>query len=367
MIQKSYQALQQLSSSINLNKTISNKRRPAELQSNHTHFNKTKRVGKYLQVSQGPVSNLAPAHAQAPVVVRDQSGTMHPVPAKPFANRDANTRIFVGLKQDEVKTTSNEEILSRLLGPWDSVSKKFSKMDAMMSLMESGIKLGGGPVVGPNWKTRIHEIAADLTHKFGGKPAESTVHVVCLCLFQVQNHLRSIIHEDPGIDAIAGDSRLEKAACHEKFFLRLIEFCHQGNQEIHKQMAAARARRTKSYVYPTGSTAEFPHTKDNIRKSPKLANITTRTVPATVSTTAACSAVNHIGPEAARLLIKLSESIIEKNQMEIIIMKRKEKEYKFDLRMKKIGFLEKKVSAMDKSDPLYSCYQDKIRELIKGL
>ena len=277
-----------------------------------------------------------------------------------------------------------------------------------MSLMESGIKLGGGPVAGSNWKTRIHEIAADLTHKFGGKPAESTVHVVCLCLFQVQHHLRAIIREDPGSNAFAGNSRLRKAACHENFFLRLIEFCRHGNKEIQKRVAAARARRPNSYVYPTGSGgilnnppkkspltkppatkppltkaplagsgANFLRTKDISSKRPKFSNMatravpetasTTRAVPETASTTAAGSAVKQIGPEAARLLIKLSESIVEKNKMEVIMMKHKEKEYQFEISMKKIGVLENKMSTMDKSDPLYSSYQDKIRELIKEL
>ena len=154
MIQVTHQTSQQLSSSIDLTQTNSKKRRLTESSSNHTHWNKIKRVGNYAQISQHPGTNSArkhatthaPApliqashqtsqqlsssigvyaqipqrpvttsastHAPAQVIIRDQSGTM-PVPANPFANRDANKRIFLGLKQGAA--TSHHTIVSVLV------------------------------------------------------------------------------------------------------------------------------------------------------------------------------------------------------------------------------------------------------------
>lgn len=237
-------------------------------------------------------------------------------------------------------------------------------MGDIMTLMESGVKLGGGPVIGNNWKNRIHEIAMDLTHKFGGKPSESSVHVVCLCLFQVQNYVRAIMQQDPGF---GGGIRLEQAACHEKFLLKLSEFCHAGNKMImQKQIAEARARRPsmgKPYMPSAGPGAKFVHAND-INSNPTTHSKSSDSAMPTIEST---TADKHIGSEAARLLVLLSESIIQKNQNEISLMQRKEKEHEFDMSVKKIDVLEKKLSELKESDPLFAAYQDKLRELIKDL
>ena len=73
-----------------------------------------------------------------------------------------------GVKQDQVNKTSRSDLLDKLSGKWDPVTKARDKMKHLMNLMEASMGLGGGPVREINFTSRCRQVFRELMSSLGG-------------------------------------------------------------------------------------------------------------------------------------------------------------------------------------------------------
>ena len=92
--------------------------------------------------------------------------------------------------------TSCEDLFDKLLGRWDPNSLKFEKYDDIMSLMEASIGLGGGPVRGVNFTSRVKDISTELITVLGGKPSFPIVTTTCLTIYRIKTYVEKMIRFD---------------------------------------------------------------------------------------------------------------------------------------------------------------------------
>merc|ERR1719331_259576 len=103
--------------------------------------------------------NIAVHPTQVPTVTDDMENAVFTVGTEHMKGRMASKRIYPGLKTEDIPVTQSAELLAKLLGSWDPMTKTYAKMSDIMALMQTAIDLGGGPVHGINWTSRVREIS----------------------------------------------------------------------------------------------------------------------------------------------------------------------------------------------------------------
>ena len=310
------------------------------------------------------------------------------------------------LVAEDIPVTPSAELLAKLLGSWDPITKTYAKMSDMMTLMQTAINLGGGPVHGINWTSRVREISKNLAPHLGGKPSVEAVFVACECLYDVQQYIRTIMQEDPGLGGLG----LDQAARHEEFLLRLNNFCDaaNNNNSHHSKKEMSNAGRHKHMpqlreatgpiggmppptlppttlpphtlppttlpphtlppptlpppsfeTHPTKRDRPFQVNSVSSKRVKSLSNLPTSNP---LRNNSICS-----NASTSKLLELLSESMLQRNRVEIATLKCKQKELEFNIRVKKINMLEEKLKATEKCSPLWKTYEEKLKQLINEL
>lgn len=294
------------------------------------------------------------------------------------SQRLAGRKISVRVKSAKVKDIEPKELLTRILGRWDPVAKRYTKFELMMDFMEAGIALGY-PIRGVNITTISQGIGEELIPVLGDKPSNEIVLAIILSLFRVKDHVKEVLkNSNPGTGGGSPDAPMEKL---EEFYNRLCEFVHKNEEhEVKKQAAVAakkqlddgdveaaqiiggRARNsTTRKLFPVNSSTTSTHSRSS---TPTSTTSVDKQEPSAFENM--CVSIAESKRERLESIKNMSDSYVEKTKIETDILRNQQKNSLIQNLSKKIECLQKLVSQFE-GQPLQMKYQEKLDKLVDKL
>ena len=290
--------------------------------------------------------------------------------------RAAGKKISCGVKADQVAKTPHEVLFHTLIGVWDPLAKKYANMANVMTFMEAGISLGGGPVRKINFTQRVKQIAFRLSKLLGARPSDDITNATCLAIYELQPFVKQVIQN--AVPQTGGEPPSEKIAQLQLLSARIDEFARSKNEhETSKMMISTRidefARVGKYSKYPRSKAYSAPLLQKLQASDAVFGGVSKRHIDVDMTTnrknkkSKTTDKTKQTGdlPEFENYISNMFVDSMKQRQA--VEMKVFQQQKEIEIQLQKISAIQKQLDQLNPGSDLWKLFKSKIVQLVEKL